>query len=423
MSRLFLVLFLGTTACVPIASTTTSTSSSTQPVQSNSDFENLETIKTVQLHRRGERFNSSAISIGTQDIILEFDDLQAQQQSYFLRIDHRNADWSESSLRDLDYMNAYNEFPINQAEFSIDGPLPYVHYTIGVPQVKLPGNYLLEVYRNQDKSDVIFTRRLMVYQSTASITMIDKNIGSGSLADQSQQLNFILNYKNLQIVNPQQDLIVCIRQNSRWDNMKFQIPATTIRELDKQIEFRPFEEDYIFKAGNEYRFFDIRSLLNPGRNVYQVDRIKRPAQVILIPDKPRQDEVYSQYLDQNGNFWIDNYDYRDNSFAQYIDVIFSLRTPKMPGELYLSGSLTNWQRNEKTRMEYDDQLQSYIKHVLLKQGHYDYQYVYSGPDSGGFPEGNYFQTENTYEILVYQKSIQPFADLLIGYLSKSENPR
>ena len=62
--------------------------------------------------------------------------------------------------------------------------------------------------------------------------------------------------------------------------------------------------------------------------------------------------------------------------------------------------------------------------VILKQGWYDYQYfVESKTLPTYYFEGSHFQTENYYDVLVYHRSLQPMADLLVGYFGIPINPR
>ena len=75
-------------------------------------------------------------------------------------------------------------------------------------------------------------------------------------------------------------------------------------------------------------------------------------------------------------------------------------------------------------MSYDSAKNTYAARILLKQGWYDYQYLVKSPSLPPyFFEASHFQTENRYEILVYYRSFQPKADLLIGYVRLEKNQR
>jgi hypothetical protein len=253
----------------------------------------------------------------------------------------------------------------------------------------------------------------------------DRNlIGAGNIAMLNQQLNFTVNYKNLDILNPLENVKVVIRQNQRWDNLASDLRPSFVREIEKQLEYRFFEDSKMFKGGNEFRFFDLRSLNNPGRNVDRVDRSVKPFEAYIQPDKSRADEVYGQYLDMNGGFILDNFDYRDATFSNYAFVNFTLISKPLPGDVYVTGAFHQWNLNSENRMLYDSARREYYARLLLKQGWYDYQYLLQSKELPPYHlEGSHFETENSYEIFVYYRPFQPRADMLIGYLRLEKNQR
>jgi hypothetical protein len=69
-------------------------------------------------------------------------------------------------------------------------------------------------------------------------------------------------------------------------------------------------------------------------------------------------------------------------------------------------------------MRYDSEKRQYECSMLLKQGWYDYQYVFvkdgeDTPVTGPF-EGNHYETENDYSILVYYRNPRERYDRVIG---------
>jgi hypothetical protein len=351
--------------------------------------------------------------------------MKSERDTYYARVIHCNEDWTKSTLLDLDFMPQYNEFPLNTFTYSLDTFLPYIHYSFKVPAVKLPGNYVLAVYRGSDRNDVILTRRFMVYDQRISFFREGKLIGAGAVANVTQQLNFTINYKNIPVINPMENMNVSIRQNQRWDVYARNIKPSFIRDNIHELEYRFFDPSKMFKGGNEFRFFDLRSLNYPGRNVDKVDKTKRPFEVYLQHDKTRNGLPYAIYNDLNGNYNNDNYDYRNASSGSYSNVHFFLSSPQaIAGDVYIIGAFADWSYSEDLKMEYDATTQQYKGAAFLKQGWYDYQYVVKSstlpPD---YFEGNHFETENEYEIFVYYHSFQPQADLLVGYIKLKENAR
>jgi hypothetical protein len=105
-------------------------------------------------------------------------------------------------------------------------------------------------------------------------------------------------------------------------------------------------------------------------------------------------------------------------------VHFTLSSKPLPGDVFVTGAFTYWNHNNDNLMRYDSSRQEYHASALLKQGWYDYQYMVRSKELPPYQlEGSHFQTENTYEILVYYRPFKPNADLLIGYVRLEKNQR
>jgi len=365
-------------------------------------------------------------AIQNQNLLLEFDDLQGQRSNYYVKIIHCNYDWTKSSLMDLDFLLDYNEFPINEYDASSSTSVPYIHYYFQVPPVKLPGNYLLVVYRESDEEDLLLTKRFMVFDNQVNLITDSQSQGLGNLSTSNQQLNFKINYSRLDVINPMESIQATIRQNQRWDNVRMKVVPSFIREDKRELEYRFFDQDNQFKAGNEFRFVDFRSLNYPGRNTGKLDRSKRPFHLSVLTDKSREHEVYSQYADFNGNYIIENLDNRDGATSgDYVFVTFTLAsTHTVTGNVHLIGALNNWDHSGESKMNFVSNKSIYEKTLFLKQGWYDYQYWVEGSRENGFAlEGSHFQTENLYEVFIYYRPFRPNADLLVGYFQLPVNAR
>ena len=414
--------------CAPIPQSSQNSASNPKTIRFI-DFAYEPEIRTAVIragYNNPQTFLEPAVTrLGDWNLLLEFDDLRSQRENYYARIIHCNYDWTRSDLMDLDFLNEFNEFPINDFEFSVDTHIPYVHYWMTLPPVKLPGNYLVLVYRGSDKNDIILSKRFMVYDTRVSFENERNLVGAGNVAELNQQINFTVNYGHLEVINPLENIKVAIRQNRRWDNIATDIKPSFVREIEKKLEYRFFESEKMFKGGNEFRFFDMRSLNNPGQNVARVNRNVKPYEVFIERDKSRADEAYSQLTDLNGGFIPDNLDYPDAAFTNYAYVNFTLAAPQaFSGNVYVAGAFNYWNLNAQNKMQYDTARMEYRARLLLKQGWYDYQYIVQSPNVPPYHlEGSHYETENMYEILVYYRPFQPKADLLIGYIRLQRNPR
>ena len=87
------------------------------------------------------------------------------------------------------------------------------------------------------------------------------------------------------------------------------------------------------------------------------------------------------------------------------------------------GEMTANMLNDSTKMEYNAEKGVYEKTLMLKQGYYDYHYVTkdvknrNAKAETAFTEGDYWETENMYTVLVYYKSLAGRSDELLGAIT------
>ncbi len=382
-----------------------------------------EFIHTVRLYplinKPNQEMMSAAMPLSNAyTLVLEFDDLFAEYEQYNVKFIHCNADWSKSRLFPLDYVNKYNEFTIDSYDFSFNTRVPYVHYNFMLPRLNVPGNYIVMVYRNNEE-DIVLTRRFVVFDQRMEMKQNFETAGLSRISRTTQEIQFTLNYRGANLSNPLQNVKVTIKQNQRWDNAIVKLRPTNVWENTKIIEYKHFAMENQFNGGNQFRFFDLRSLEYYGRNVDKVDITKEIPVATLQIDKSRNSKPYSEYPDNNGKYSLSH-----PVNAEYAYTEFFLETDKINGSVFLASDFTLWGFHNGYKMKYSNGRGGYIKSVLLKEGFYDYQYlVKSSIFSANYIEGDHFETENEYEILVYYYSFELDTDLLIGYFPISRNRR
>jgi len=386
----------------------------------------VDNIKTAILFQaddiKGTPLNPAAIPIIQRvPLILKFDELYTDQAEYYhARIVHCNLDWTPSNLSELQYLHEYNEFTIDEFDFSIATKVPYTHFTFPLPRVKIPGNYLLVVYREGNKEDIIISKRFIVFDQRVKV-LADIGLSTGVIQRRmNQQIDFVIDYSNISIPNPYLDIHVVLRQDHRWDNAIIDLKPTMIKEDISQLEYRHFSYENNFKAGNEFRFFDIRTTHYGGRNVEKTTISETQVDAYLYFDKSRGTQPYSFIRDLNGGFVIENSE-GGNDFLEsdYINVHFFLDLQENINEdIYLSGKFTDWRFEEFNKMKYNNVSGMYMGNLLLKQGLYDFAYYIPGHhENPTLLEGNHFETKNEYEIIVYYKDQMLNTDVIIGYVS------
>ncbi|MBE9460777.1 DUF5103 domain-containing protein [Dyadobacter subterraneus] len=363
----------------------------------------------------------------TFPLVLEFDDMTTNMTGLRAKIFSCNADWTKSNLNDIEFTYEYNDYPITTYEQSFSTKVPYTHYRFEVPKLKLSGNYVLMVYTDRGKK-VLLTRKFMIYDTKVGITAQARFSQGIQQQFTDQQIDFSISYKGYNLISPQQDLKVFIRKNFRWDQVKTGFKPTNVQPFDQLLEYTFFNLENTFPGGNEFRYFDSRTLSGRGYGVYEIDRAADQTSLVITPDKSRSDNGYLQIEDLNGQYIVDQKESgRGSVEADYTPVLFTLKVAEDPdATFYVNGAYNLWQLNDRNKMEYNADAKAYQCQILIKQGviNYDYTTVRVGqkPDEGNI-EGNYAVTENDYDILIYHRPPAGRSDLLIGYKTIEWNRR
>lgn len=416
----FLFLFLLTGFCV-----------SAQPQFEELIYDNhvyVDHIKSVQFYIEGFPLDDPIVNIDEQNrLTLLFDDLHNEVEDYFYTIIHCDMDWNPSRLNTMEYLDGFAEERIDNYEFSFKTLVPYVNYVLNFPNrdqaYTKTGNYLLVVYRRDRTNVPVITRRFVVYDTRLLMEARLSRPTKVSKQRTHQEIDFTV-YRDpkFKIQNPMQSLRAAVLQNGRWDNAITGLKPIFMRGNEFVFDY---QDKIVFPAGKEFRFIDIRSLRFRNFNIAEI--IERPNghDIFMKTDIERGIDAYLKINDANGKFTIENQD-RGDAFlsADYADVIFSYQVndPDFHKDIYLRGAFNDWQLSPEYRMDYNDRIAAYVLKVPLKQGYYNYEYVYIDPKAAApnpdisVSEGHWHETENTYTILLYYRPFGGRYDQVIGYL-------
>ncbi len=368
-------------------------------------------VKTIQVFKEGFELSPPIIQLnGTDRLQVSFDDLDPDLKRYKYTIIHCESDWKTSTdLSVSDYIAGYREENIDQYAYSYNTTIKYIHYNLTFPtgnmQPKLSGNYIFLVYE-EDTSNIAFTARFMVVEPSPVVAS-GRIVQSSRIADRNarQQIDFVVKLNGFQVFDVGREIRIVVQQNGRWDNAIW-LSKPRFAHTD-ELDYR-YDEAISFNGGNQFRNFDIKSLL------YQSERIARitfdtASQVYLLADQPRTFKQYAFEKDINGRFYVKNDEHAENSSteADYAWVHFFLPYPALitTGEFHLLGELTAWQLTDKSRLKFNFDRKGYELDLFLKQGYYNYLYVIKEKDKSigdeSLIEGNHWETENDYTIYVY----------------------
>lgn len=382
------------------------------------------TIRTVQLFKEGFELAPPVIELGgTETLVLRFDDLQPNVENLSYTLVHCTADWKVSDLLPGQYLEgAYNDY-IQTGRTSYNTLQPFIHYELVVPNSTMrptrSGNYLLKVYRGSDESDLVLTRRLLVFEQRARIDARVQASRQVDMRDVAQQVDMLIATQSLPVQDPFGDIHVAILQNFRWDDVRTDLKPRFVRGTDLVYDF---PEQGLFMGGNEYRNFDLKNLRYATQRIQRIDPGlgERVYEAWLIPEERRTIRRYNNQQDLNGRYIVRNDQVDGDPLgADYVNVHFSVPMPEqLLDDVYVYGLLSDFQCRPEYRLTWSPDEHAYTTSLLLKQGFYDFSFVTlpkgaSAPDMSAI-EGSHYQTENEYLVLVYFSDRQLRCDRLVG---------
>lgn len=374
-------------------------------------------VKSLTSIVNGDWLNRPVMTLHSADrLVVGFDELSHDVRRLSYRLEHCEADWSTSEdIFESDWLNGFNDNPIDDYRNSINTTVLYTHYQFHIPneqcQLKMSGNYRLTVFDEDADHERLLEVEFYVVEPLMTVgleattnTDIDHN-------DSHQQVSFSVNYNHLRVLQPDREIYTVVMQNWFEQGARICLRPTLVNHLGASWQHN---RQLIFDAGNEYHKFEV---LDVKHTTMGLDRIEWDGHYFQA--YPFTSTIRRNYLtdvDADGAFIIRNSDRTESDYTcDYVWVNYTLEAPYQ-GIIYLWGQWTTDGNRETYRMAYDAASQSYNASVFQKQGYYSYQYITA---DGTIPpsEGNFFQTENRYQVLVYYKGTDDRTWRLVGYNS------
>lgn len=350
---------------------------------------------------------------------LSFDDLNASEDDYYYKVSYHNFDWSDSVLFQNEFLEGLDNIRISDYENSFNTLQRYTHYRLTLPnsstKFRLSGNYMIHVYNRND--ELQFSRKFVYLKPKVIVSADVFRTRDLNYFQTHQNIKFNLTQNNLgSIQNFENNLNVVLIQNDQWSNSISGIQPQF--KNNKILKYR-YDIETSFEGGNEYLFFDTKDLRVTGPNVSFIN-LGELYESYLYTDIPRKNSPYSFSQDINGDFQTrtviggqDPEIEADYSWI-YFTLAASIELPET--DIFILSNFNNYEPSEENIMLYNQALEAYEAKILIKQGFYNYKY-YANTNSGwkyNLISGNFFQTENSYKILVYYRAPGEIFDELIG---------
>lgn len=379
------------------------------------------TVATLQVVANDNWQSLPIMNLNSNEWVdVSFDDFSHQYKRYTYTIKHCEADWTISKeLFSSDFIDGFaDDNTIDDIKESVNTNVLYTHYHIRLPnercKFKMSGNYKLEVYDDESGEKVldafflILDNQVGVEMEVSTNTDIDIN-------KCHQQISMQLNYGALSIVDPEQEIRTVVMKNNRWTTARTNIkPQYTMSDGLRWHH----NKDLIFDAGNEYHKFEILDVSHPTMGIERIEWDGNHYQVFPFVAEIRTNYLYDE--DANGFYCIRNSEDMDNeNISEYVFVNYRVSSPRtVNGKVYLNGAWTYDRLEPQYEMKYDEEKHLYTATVLQKQGYYNYQLLWIDKSNTIrlLPtEGNFYQTGNSYQTLIYYRGRGERTDLLVGY--------
>jgi hypothetical protein len=352
---------------------------------------------------------------------LQFDDLFGNDASYYYEIIHCDYNWNPSDLQKREYVQGFDNQRIQESSSSFNCLQIYTHYRLNFPnsntQLKISGNYMLKIL-NEDK-EVVFTRKFIVYEDLVSVPIQVKRARTLTRLDSKHNLEFTIKSNVINFQNPLKNIKTVLLQNG-----KFQTAISNIAPqytMGNDLVYK-YDTPTQFWAGNEFLYFDNKEIRIASNTISRIDSQKDIYSAYLFRNDARANLNYYNWQDVNGNFVVRRL-FAENSEieADYSWIYFSLSAPlftSSDGAIYVTGMFNNYALTPENKMEYNTEKGVYEKAILIKQGFTNFEYSAVKPngtlDFENAIDGNFYQTENEYTVLVYYRENTDRYDHVIG---------
>lgn len=379
-------------------------------------------VRSLKLSLASNMYIPPIFMMGGDDrIIVNFDYLDYDVHYLRYSVTHCNADWQPSQLVESEYVSGFNYADIDDYEPSEATYVHYYNYQFALPnddmELLVSGNYLLSVYEQDDPEHILFQTRFSVCEGTVGVYPQVTSRTDVEYNNRFQQVSFDVRYKPNQIRDPYSEFKCVVKQNSRDDNA-----VMVTRPMMVAVDHVTYEHnrDLIFPAGNEFRRFETVSAHSLNMGVQSIRYFDPMYHAVLTIDEPRNEMQYLYDKTQFGRFTIRNAEaYGENALqADYMITHFALDAGgKLDGgNIWLAGEFLT---GSQAMMNYDASTGLYTAEVLLKQGAYNYMYLWvpDGTTVGqtGRIEGDHYETVNEYLVMVYDRPMGERYDRLVGY--------
>ena len=392
-----------------------------------------ENVKTIVFEKEDRMLAYPFIQPGPDDaLILSFDVIDGEGGTLWYNIVHCDRNWNRSDLFTSDYLEGYEENQITDFLPSFNTRVSYTHYRLSLPnddiRFLISGNYVITAWEPGNPDTPLLVRRFFISEGSSSAAVVFRRPMKPGATETHQQAEITVSIGGLAVTDPYRQITLTIMQNGRSDRMRAGITPDFVGS--GRLEYNTLSDKTLMPGGNEFRYFDIKTIRQTRQNVRTIDFVNGIYHALLLPSEDREFKPYFFNEDFNGRYVVAMEESNEpDREADYVWVWFTLPaySELRGGSVYVAGDFCGWQHGPANRMTWNPARGCYEASLLLKQGWYNYEYLFipaggSGPEGYAF-EGSHWETENDYLILTYFRDPTRRYDRLTGITLANTRPQ
>jgi hypothetical protein len=381
-------------------------------------------VRSIQFEKDGWKLAYPFLQPGSGDgMILSFDVIDGEGGTLWYSITHCDRDWNRSDLFMSDYLEGYEENQVTDFHPSFNTKTIYTHYRLSLPnddiRFLISGNYIITFWEAGDPETAILVRRFFISEGTSSAAVNFRQPMKPGTTETHQQAEITLSTGSLRVTDPYRQVTLTVMQNGRADRTRSSLAPDFV--ANGRLEYNTLSDKTLMPGGNEFRYFDIKTIRQNRQNVRAIDFVNGYYHAFLLPSDDREFKPYFFNEDFNGKYVVAIEESNEpDREADYIWVWFTLPAYNeiRDASVYVTGDFCGWQYTDDNLMTWNATKGCYEGMLLLKQGWYNYEYAVIPSDSDvpeGFAfEGSHWETENDYLILTYFRDPATRYDRLTG---------
>ena len=384
------------------------------------NFTFSQSISTVAFYKQNDNKSSNILlSSLNERFSMSFDVLSGIEYDLYYVIEHCDFDWKKSQLLKSEYLQGFDDVKIEDYYSSFNTYQIYTHYKINFPNsntsFKKSGNYIIKILN--EYGEELFRRKFIIYENLASVYTEIKRSRELDFIHTKQVVNFEVSPVNIRFNNPIKTIKVSVFKNNDFKNSIQNLkPQYT---MGQKLIYR-YDKESSFWGGNEYLYFENKFVRNTNVKIRAFD-LEEIYSNFLYSDIPRLNKKYTYNPDINGGFLIAAANSSNPEFeADYVNVHFyleKLKTLSSENKIFIVGDFNNHEINDKYKMRFNSNFNLFEAEIKLKQGFYNYKYVLLDKNNNIIPggiDGNFDETENEYNVVVYYRDFGQRFDRVVG---------